>query len=86
MKIRIEYCVPCGYKKRADAAAAAIREQLGVDAELVPGNGGVFRVHVDDRTAIARSRENFPSPAEIVTAVRHEYRVHRVPARASKDE
>lgn len=33
----IIYCRPCGYEKRAREAAAALREQLGLEAALVPG-------------------------------------------------
>lgn len=69
MNVEIEYCAPCGYRKRADAAAAALAEQLGLCAELVPGKGGVFRVYVNGKEVIARTKGHFPSPEEIVAAV-----------------
>lgn len=69
MNIKIEYCAPCGYKKRADAAAAALHEQLGMNAELIAGKGGVFRVYVDGNEVIGRSKGHFPSAEEIVVAV-----------------
>lgn len=71
MNVKIEYCLPCGYGKRADAAAAALEEQLGVPVELVPGKGGVFRVYVNEEEVISRAKGYFPSPAEIVAAVRN---------------
>lgn len=69
MNIQIEYCAPCGYRKRAEVAAAALKEQLGMTAELVPGKGGVFRVHADGKEIIARNKGHFPSAEEIVAAV-----------------
>lgn len=69
MNIQIEYCAPCGYKKRADAAATALKEHLGMSAELVPGKGGVFRVYADGKEVIARTKGHFPSPEEIVAAI-----------------
>lgn len=70
MKVKIEYCAPCGYRKRADAAAAALQERLGVAADLAAGTGGVFRVYVNGKEIISRAKGYFPSPDEIVTAVR----------------
>ncbi|MDO1527534.1 Rdx family protein [Fulvimonas sp. R45] len=72
MNVEIEYCLPCGYRKRADAAAAALGQQLGVSARLVPGKGGVFRVSVNGKEAISRARGYFPSPEDIVAAVRNQ--------------
>lgn len=69
MNVKIEYCAPCGYRKRADAAATALEEQLGLRAELIPGKGGVFRVCVNGKEVITRARGYFPSPKEIVAAV-----------------
>ncbi|MGY4424921.1 putative Rdx family selenoprotein [Bradyrhizobium sp. JR6.1] len=40
--LSIIYCRPCGYEKRAREAAALLRDRLGLDAELVPGKGGIF--------------------------------------------
>jgi selT/selW/selH-like putative selenoprotein len=76
MNVRIEYCLPCGYRKRADAAAAALEDQLGVSAGLVPGKGGVFRVCVDEKEVISRARGYFPSPEEVVAAVRRHVAQH----------
>jgi selT/selW/selH-like putative selenoprotein len=49
MKLRIQYCGACGYRRTAERLAAKIRDRLGIEAELVRGWFGVFRVWVDDR-------------------------------------
>jgi selenoprotein W-related protein len=67
--VSIVYCRPCGYEKRAKAAAAALRQQLAVDATLVPGTGGVFEVKVGGEVVAKRSKGHFPDAAEIVAAV-----------------
>lgn len=68
-KVTITYCVPCGYIKRANLAAEALRSQLGIDAELVPGKGGIFTVAIGDEVIARRTREHFPDANEIVTIV-----------------
>lgn len=70
MSIKIEYCAPCGYRKRADLAAEALQERLGVTADLIAGKGGVFRVYVNGTEVISRAKGYFPTPDEIVAAVR----------------
>ncbi|MEC3954295.1 Rdx family protein [Nocardia sp. CDC153] len=65
----ITYCKPCGYLKRAQAAATALESELGITPELVAGGGGVFRVAVDGTVVAAKSRQGFPGPDEIVHAV-----------------
>jgi selenoprotein W-related protein len=68
-KVSIVYCKPCGYAKRAEDAAAALREQLQVAAVLVPGTGGIFEVQVGGEVVAKRRQGHFPNAAEIVTAV-----------------
>lgn len=67
--VSIIYCRPCGYEKRAKDAAAALREQLAIDAKLVPGSGGIFEVKVGDKTVAKRAWLHFPDADEIVKAV-----------------
>ena len=67
--VSIVYCRPCGYEKRAKDAASALREQLAVEAKLVPGTGGVFEVRVGDKTVAKRTKGHFPGCAEVVAAV-----------------
>jgi selenoprotein W-related protein len=65
----ITYCKPCGYLKRAEAAAALLNERLGVSPELVPGTGGIFKVAVDGDVVAAKSRAGFPDAEQIADAV-----------------
>jgi selenoprotein W-related protein len=67
--VSIIYCRPCGYEKRAREAAAALREQLALEATLVPGTGGIFEVKVGGKTVAKRAKGHFPDAAEIVEAV-----------------
>jgi selenoprotein W-related protein len=68
--VSIIYCRPCGYEKRAKDVARALREQLGIEAKLVAGSGGIFEVKVGDTTVAKRKLLHFPDAAEIVEAVR----------------
>jgi selenoprotein W-related protein len=69
-RIRIRYCELCGYGPRADRAAAALKQELGIDPELVRGKLGEFSVWVDDRRIASRGLFLFPTEARIVDAVR----------------
>lgn len=68
--ISITYCKPCGYEKRAIEAAELLQRELGIAATLVPGRGGIFEVKAGDQVVAKRRLGRFPSPAEIVAAVR----------------
>ncbi len=47
--------------------AAAIREETGVDSELVKGGGGVFDVFVDGELIFSKKSEGrFPDHGEIL--------------------
>jgi selenoprotein W-related protein len=67
--VTIIYCRPCGYEKRAKDAAAALRQQLALEADLEPGKGGVFQVKLGERIVASRSKGHFPGSDEIVAAV-----------------
>lgn len=67
--VSIVYCKPCGYEKRAAAAAAALSRELGLTADLVPGTGGVYEVRVGEAVVAKRSLGGFPDEAEVVKAV-----------------
>ncbi len=56
-------------KKRARAAADAIRQLLGLDADIHPGGGGIFEVLVDGQVVAKRTRTHFPDAAEIAQLV-----------------
>lgn len=68
-QVEIVYCRPCGYEKRASAAAAAVKDALGLEASLRPGSGGIFEVKVDGNIVAKRSRAHFPEAEEIVQLV-----------------
>ena len=67
--VTIIYCRPCGYAKHTREAAAALRRQLALEPDLVPGKGGVFQVKLGERIVASRSKGHFPGSDEIVAAV-----------------
>lgn len=67
--VSIVYCKPCGYAGRAADAAGALRKQLELTANLLPGKGGIFEVRVGNKVVAKRSKGHFPDTAEIVSAV-----------------
>ena len=66
----IAYCQPCGYLKRAQAAAEAVHRELGLSVTLEAGKGGIYEVRVDDEVVLTRRRGWFPAPGDVVEAVR----------------
>lgn len=46
-----------------------LREELGVEATLVKGHGGIFTVAVDGQVVARKTWTGFPSEDEIVQAV-----------------
>ena len=67
--VTITYCKPCGYEKRAKAAADALHGNLSIAARLVPGKGGIFEVRVNDEIVVKRVKGHFPDVGEIVESV-----------------
>lgn len=65
----IVHCKPCGYLKRAEAAAAAVKKELGVLVSLTPGTGGIFEVRIGETVVAKRVKGHFPDTPEIVEAV-----------------
>ena len=50
--------------------AAEISEKIGVKAELIKGDNGVFDVQADGNLIYSKHREGrFPDPAKIITAL-----------------
>jgi len=71
VKIVITYCQALNYQPRAAGLAARIREELGIEAELKKGAGGVFDVEADGRLVFSKHRESrYPEPEEILRALR----------------
>lgn len=50
--------------------AAQLKQELGIDAELVVGSSGEFTVWVGDRKVAEKSWGRFPEPSAVVGAVR----------------
>jgi predicted Rdx family selenoprotein len=50
--------------------AAQLKQELGVDAALVPGDPGEFTVWVDDAKVSEKRSARFPEPNDVVAAVR----------------
>jgi predicted Rdx family selenoprotein len=50
--------------------AAQLKQDLGVDVELVVGNSGEFTIWVGDTKVAEKSWGRFPDPAKVVDAVR----------------
>jgi predicted Rdx family selenoprotein len=50
--------------------AAQLKQDLGVEAELVVGGAGEFTVWVDDDKVIEKHWGRFPEPRAVVDAVR----------------
>jgi selenoprotein W-related protein len=69
-KVVIRYClVGVSYKPRAARAADALKKELGVETELVPGNTGEFTVWVGGRMVAKKRFLFFPKDRDIVRAV-----------------
>jgi predicted Rdx family selenoprotein len=50
--------------------AAQLKQELGVQAELVVGSSGEFTVWVDDAKVIEKQWARFPDPKDVIEAVR----------------
>ncbi len=73
-RIAIRYCTQCRWLLRAAWLAqellSTFSDDLG-EVALIPGTGGVFEIHVDERLAWSRKVEGrFPEAAELKQRVR----------------
>jgi hypothetical protein len=50
--------------------AAQLKQELGIDTDLVVGNQGEFTVWLGDRKLAEKSAGQFPEPDAVVGAVR----------------
>jgi len=50
--------------------AAQLKQDLGIDAQLIRGSKGIFEVAVDGRVVAAKGPAGFPTPEQAVAAVR----------------
>ena len=73
-EVSITYCVPCRYQHKAIEDADAILREFGErlsGLRLVPGDDGVYEVHVDGQLIFSLDNaEHFPRPAELIEAIR----------------
>jgi predicted Rdx family selenoprotein len=46
-----------------------LKDRLDVDAEMIPGSGGIFTVAVDGTVVVEKTKMGFPSENEIVDGV-----------------
>lgn len=73
-EVTITYCVPCRYQQKAIQDADAILKQFGqrlADVRLVPGDHGVYDVHLDGDLIFSLDQaEHFPEAAELIDAIR----------------
>ncbi len=73
-RVVIRYCTQCRWLLRAAWLAQELLSTFGDElgeVALMPGSGGVFEVHVDDRLVWSRKAEGrFPEAAELKQRVR----------------
>ena len=73
-RLEIEYCTQCRWLLRAAWMAQELLttfgEELG-EVALVPGTGGIFKIHIDDKLLWSRKEKGgFPELAELKRLVR----------------
>lgn len=72
--LTIEYCVDCRFVVRATWMAEELLFTFGQrldQVSLKPGDGGVFRVHLDEELLFDRKKEGrFPDPRELRAMIR----------------
>jgi hypothetical protein len=68
--IRIRFCkVWASYPPRAARVAALIKQELGIQPELVEGDRGEFTVWVGDRMVAQKGWVRFPQDKNVLSAV-----------------
>jgi len=50
--------------------AAELKKAVGIDARLIVGSSGELSVWVDEQLVIEKKLGRFPSPEDVVTAVK----------------
>lgn len=66
--VEIEYCVPCGFLKRAEALQHALLTSFGEQLDrvaLVTGDHGVLDVRVDGETVFAKGEDEYDVDATV---------------------
>ena len=71
MKIDIHYCTAWNYKPQAVSLADEFQNTLGVTANVIPGERGVFDVIVDGKLVFSKHTVGrFPQQGEIVHKIK----------------
>jgi len=71
MAVLIRYCTSWGYEKRAASLAAAIRDSVGLETTIEPGNSGEFTVTSDGDLLFSKQEVGrFPEEAEVLQKLR----------------
>jgi selT/selW/selH-like putative selenoprotein len=51
--------------------AAELQKDFDVQAQLIPGRGGIFNVHVDDKLIFSKNTvDRFPAAGEVTKLIR----------------
>lgn len=73
-EVSITYCVPCRYQHKALEDADAILNEFGErlsGLRLVPGDDGVYDVHLDGKLIFSLAKaEHFPEARDLIEAIR----------------
>lgn len=73
-RIKIHYCTGCRFVVRATWIAQELLFTFGerlTEVALVPGNGGIFRVELNDELLFDRKdHDRFPDPKELRQMIR----------------
>jgi len=72
MDIKINYCSVWNYEPRAAGLADAIKKEMGISSELIPGSNGVYDVIMDEKIIFSKHQtKRFPDNDEIITLIQN---------------
>ena len=72
MKVKIVYCLPCGYITRADWLKKDLEKNIkNMKITLEGGDKGIFDVYADKKLIFSKHKEGrFPESNEIIEMVK----------------
>ena len=72
MDIKINYCSVWNYEPRAAGLADALKKEIGISSELIPGSNGVYDVIMDEKIIYSKNRtKRFPDNDEIIALIQN---------------
>jgi len=72
MDIKINYCSVWNYEPRAAGLADAIKKEIGISSELIPGSNGVYDVIMDEKIIFSKNQtKRFPDNDEIIALIQN---------------